>query len=118
MEFIKKNTHWLVRLVVMIVFLYHGWPKLMNVSGTAEMMQLPWILALGVAIFEVLGGLAVFLGPIVRQPLVTRIGAGMLAWIMVNAVIIVHLGQGWKGMEFPLLLLVVNLHWIFSPQEE
>ncbi|HDR05198.1 MAG TPA: DoxX family protein [Candidatus Marinimicrobia bacterium] len=118
MDFIKKNTHWLLRLVVVIVFLYHGWPKLANVSGIAEMMQLPWILALAVALFEVLGGLAVFLGPIIRQPLVTRVGAGMLAWIMLSVIIIVHLGEGWKGMEFPFLLLVVNLHWVFNPQED
>lgn len=118
MNLVKNNLHWLIRLTVAATFIYHGLPKLTNLSATAEMMQLPLFLTLAVALFEILGGIGTIIGPILNNQWITRISGAMLAWIMINAIIRVHLHQGWSGMEWPTLLLFTNLNWVLNPGHE
>jgi putative oxidoreductase len=80
-----------LRLTLGILTLLHGIFKLRNgVSGIEGLLQshgLPWLLAYGVFIGEVLGPLLVLLG------LYTRIGALFIALNMIFAFALVHASQ-------------------------
>jgi putative oxidoreductase len=58
----SSHSHWLLRLAVASVFIFHGVGKLANLEGTAAMMQLPFFIVLLVALAETGGGLLVLLG--------------------------------------------------------
>lgn len=96
------------RLVVGIIFLAHGWPKIKDLRSTAssfEMMGFKPGSLWGtlIAILEVFGGVSMILGFMV-QPL------GLLFAIeMLVAILWVKRGQGLSGYEFDLALLAASL---------
>lgn len=103
----------ILRVIVGIVFLAHGWQKLfvMGFGGVAGFMgQLgipaPMLAAVVVTAVEFLGGLALLFG------LFTRWAAVPLAINMLVAILTVHLKAGFflpNGFEFALTLLGANL---------
>jgi putative oxidoreductase len=116
-EGVTKMQGWglmLLRVVVGIVFLVHGFQKLffMGFGGVAGMMEglgvpAPVLFAVILTLVEVLGGLALILG------LFTRVAAVPLAIDMLVATLMVHLPNGFSaangGYEFTLVLLVASL---------
>jgi putative oxidoreductase len=80
-----------LRLTLGILILFHGIAKLRTgVSGIEELLQshgLPWLLAYGVFIGEVLGPVLVLIG------LYTRVGALFIALNMVFAIALAHTSQ-------------------------
>ncbi len=93
-----------LRLAIGAIFIYHGWDKLSDMDKTVGgfgMMgfPLPAFFAWVVALVELVGGAAVLLG------VYTKEAAKLLAIIMLVAILKVHLGNGFKGMEFQLSLL-------------
>ena len=42
MKFINSNAHWLLRIALASVFLYHGVLKLMNLEGFAQMLPISY----------------------------------------------------------------------------
>src|ERR687893_1253593 len=100
----------ILRVVVGIVFLVHGFQKLflMGFGGVAGMMEglgvpAPGLFAVILTLVELLGGLALILG------FFTRIAAIPLAVDMLVATLTVHLPNGFSvangGVEFTPLLL-------------
>src|SRR5688572_17373514 len=108
----------LLRLVMGVAFILHGWPKIQNPFGWMNAMggsSIPsWLQ--GVAAFaEFGGGIALILG------LLTPIAAFGLVCQMVAALLIVHLPQGHSfvasapgqsSYELPLVYLVMALSLI------
>lgn len=96
-----------LRVVVGIVFIAHGWSKWQNLEGTVaffDQVGLPALLAYVVAAIELLGGIAVLLG------LWTRIAGYLIAAVMVGAIIFVKSKVGFlSGYEFDLTLLAAAL---------
>lgn len=98
-----------LRVVVGIVFLVHGYQKLfhMGFHGVAGFfghagVPLPMVSAVVVTLVEFLGGIALVAG------LGVRIAATLLAVDMAVAILVVHLKHGFynpMGFEFPLTLL-------------
>ncbi len=98
-----------LRLVVGIVFIAHGWQKLftMHIPGVAGFLTmlhipLPGVSAVVLTCVELLGGLALVLG------IVTRWAALLLAFDMLVAILAVHLKNGFfmpSGYEYALTLL-------------
>ncbi len=105
----------ILRVVVGIVFLVHGFQKLflMGFGGVAGMMEglgvpAPGLFAVIVTLVELLGGLALILG------LFTRVVAIPLAMDMLVATLTVHLPNGFSvlpngGYEFTLVLLAASV---------
>jgi putative oxidoreductase len=111
-----SNRSWgltVLRVVVGIVFVMHGWQKLfgMKLPGVTGMMTaigIPWpgFFAVVVTFVELLGGIALILG------VATRVAAGLLAIDMMVAVLKVHLSHGFflpMGFEFALSMLAANI---------
>jgi len=69
MNALHSNAHWLLRIALASVFLFHGFGKVANVSGFAEMMGLPVqvVLALIATYFLIVGNAQP--GKAARQPL-------------------------------------------------
>lgn len=93
-----------LRLAVGAIFIYHGWGKLADMDKTIAgfgMMgfPLPAFFAWLVALVEFVGGIALVLGVYTKEV------AKLLAIIMLVAILKVHLGGGFKGMEYQLALL-------------
>ncbi len=104
----------ILRVVVGIVFLVHGFQKLflMGFGGVAGMMEglgvpAPGLFDVILTLAELLGGLALILG------FFTRIAAIPLAVDMLVATLMVHLPNGFSaangGYEFTLVLLAASL---------
>lgn len=103
----------LMRAMVGVVFVAHGGMKLfvMGIGGTSAFMAsqhipLPLLSAVLVIATELLGGLALIAG------FGTRFIAWPLAFAMLVAVTMVHLGGGFfapTGFEYPLTLLVASI---------
>jgi putative oxidoreductase len=106
-----------IRLIIGVVFLYHGSQKLFGAFGGPGLQGFSGYLAsLGVpapGVNAVLAGLAEFLGgAAMLLGLLTRLAAIPMVVTMAVAIITVH-AKGFNaatgGMEYPLTLLVVVL---------
>ena len=102
-----------LRVVVGIVFLLHGYQKLFKFGfhGVAGMLghlgiPLPAFFAVVVTLVEFVGGILLITG------VATRIAAGLIAIDMIVAILAVHLKNGFfnpNGFEFPLTLLAATI---------
>ena len=104
-ELFKKNIHWLIRITLTITFVVHGYPKL---GGNLDMGFIGYL----VGPFEVIGGILLLLGPIVNNANLTRLGGMLISIIMLGAIFVVHLNDGWKGMEWQILILTTCLLFV------
>ena len=101
----QKNIHWLIRITLAITFIVHGYPKL---GGNLDMGFIGYL----VGPFEVIGGILLLLGPIVNNANLTRLGGMLISIIMLGAIFVVHLNDGWKGMEWQILILTTCLLFV------
>ena len=126
MNFLTKNAHWLLRIALASVFVYHGALKLMNLEGFAQMLPISYLQVVLVALAETGGGLLVLAGGIRRDrisDLATRVGAAMNIPVIIGAITIVHWGR-WNfvpsethpmgGFEFQTVLLLLMLYLVFT----
>jgi putative oxidoreductase len=112
---LAPQAHWLPRIALASVFLFHGIGKIGDLNGFAAMMDLSYAVALLVALAEVTGGLAVLAGAFVASWL-TRLGALVVLPVLLGAIAMVHWGQ-WSfvasathpmgGMEFQVVLTLI-----------
>jgi putative oxidoreductase len=108
----------LLRAIVGVVFLVHGYQKFFiwgigGVTGAFTQMGIsaPHVSAYLVASAEFFGGLALLLG------LFTRLAVIPVAITMIVAILQVHLKGGFfapQGVEYPLTLLVANIALIVA----
>lgn len=118
MTALKNNAHWLLRIALASVFLFHGIGKFAGeggINGFAAMMELPYIVALLVALAEVGGGLGILVGGF-GLPLISRLSGLAMIPVLLGAIFLVHWGQ-WSfvaseshpmgGMEFQVVLLLL-----------
>jgi putative oxidoreductase len=97
----------ILRVVLGIIMIYHGWPKLTNLAGTIDGMAgmgvpAPAVAAIFATVAEFVGGLLMLLGAF------TDIAGLMFAIDMLGAITFVHAKNGFSvakgGVEWPLLL--------------
>lgn len=116
MDIITKNIHWLLRISLAGTFIAHGYPKLGGDLGMGFVGYL-------VGPFEFFGAILILLGPFTKDYF-TKVGASMIAVIMLGAIFVVHLPQkiAWKqgndGVEWQVLLLCVSIYLLVKGDNE
>jgi len=126
MNFLTQNTHWLLRIAIASVFVYHGVLKLLNLEGFAQMLPISYLQVVLVALAETGGGLLILLGGFrhdVISDRITRIGAALNIPVIVGAILMVHWGQ-WNfvpsathpmgGFEFQAVLLLILGYFVIT----
>jgi len=102
----------ILRVVLGIIMLVHGWPKLSNLGGTIEGftgmgIPLPALSAIFATVVEVGGGILILIGAL------SDIAGLLFAIDMLGAITFVHAKKGFSvsegGIEFPLALLAMAL---------
>tara|TARA_B110000263_G_scaffold183819_1_gene161388 strand:+ start:195 stop:581 length:387 start_codon:yes stop_codon:yes gene_type:complete len=113
-----NHAHWILRIVLATTFIMHGYSKLGYDMGMG-------FVGYFVGIFEVFGAIFLLVGPFTKD-IITRVGGLMISIIMIGAIFVVHLGQGWKmhataesipytqGFEWQALLLGVSLLFVLK----
>lgn len=106
-----------LRVVLGIIMLYHGWPKLTNLGGTIEGftgmgIPLPALSAIFATVAEVGGGLLLLAGAF------TDVAGLLVAIDMLGAILFVHAKNGFAvdkgGFEWPLALFAMALAVAFA----
>lgn len=117
-------AHWLPRLALAAIFIYHGFPKVVMAGAVADMMGMPAIMVFMLGAFEVGGALLLLWGGF-GPDWTTRAAGLIFTAVMVGAISMVHLQHGWnsvnmgtgnegRGMEFQVLILAVSLLYAFK----
>lgn len=122
---LSANAHWLLRIGIVSVFLYHGILKFSNLEGFATMLPISYTEVVFVALANI-GSVLVILGGFrndVLSDLFTRIGAALNIPVMVGAITLVHWGR-WNfvptethpmgGMEFQVTLVLLMLYLVIT----
>ena len=124
-ERLSNNAHWLLRLAIASVFVYHGVLKFSNLEGFATMLPISYVEVVFVGLANV-GSALLLLGGFrddVISDLATRIGAAFNIPVMIGAIYLVHWGR-WNfvptethplgGMEFQVVLAAVMLYLVVT----
>ena len=117
---LTPHAHWLLRIALASVFLFHGVGKLINIGGFAEMMGLPYLIAALVTFAEIAAGAGIIVGGFGRE-LITRLATIAMVPVLIGAIVLVH-GPRWSftpaegfpmgGMEFQVVLLLGALYFL------
>ncbi len=122
---LNNNAHWLLRIAIASVFVYHGVLKFANLEGFAAMLPITYVEVVLVA-FANIGSALVLLGGFrndALSDLATRVGAALNIPTMLGAIYHVHWGR-WNfvpteshpmgGMEFQVVLALVMLYLVIT----
>jgi len=126
MKFLTSNAHWLLRIALASVLVFHGALKLMNLEGFAQMLPISYLEVVLVALAETGGGLLILVGGFGDTrvfDLATRLGAALNIPVIVGAIGIVHWGR-WNfvptethpmgGFEFQAVLLLITFFLVIT----
>lgn len=127
---LAPHAHWLLRIALASIFLFHGLTKFPNLGGLAEMMGMPVFAVALVALMETAGGALILVGGF-GVDWATRVSGLLIAPVMLGAIAMVHWGQ-WGfaatethpmgGMEFQFTLLMLALYFLIvgngMPEDE
>ncbi len=120
LDSLKPHAHWLLRIGLASVFLYHGSGKVMDLGGFSQMTGLPTAVAALVALAELAGGVGIIVGAFTND-LITRLAGLAMAPVLLGAIFMVHWGR-WDfmsadgfpmgGMEFQVVLLCSAIYFL------
>ncbi|MEX1011949.1 MAG: DoxX family protein [Balneolaceae bacterium] len=116
-------AHWLPRLSLAAIFIYHGFPKVAMAGDVAAMMGMPVFMVLMLGAVEIGGAILLLWGGFGPE-WATRIAGIMFTAVMIGAIAMVHAQFGWssinmgdnggRGMEFQVLIIAVSLLYAFK----
>ncbi len=117
LDALAPHAHWLVRLVLASIFVFHGIGKFPAAEAMAAMMGMPVVMIVMLGVMELGAAALVLLGGL-GQDWATRLGGLLLAGIMAGAIVLVHAPR-WSfvateefpmgGMEFQVLIALIGL---------
>ena len=120
LDSLKPHAHWLLRIGLAGVFLFHGIGKVMDLGGFSQMMGLSTPVAALVTLAEVAGGAGIIVGAFTND-LITRLAGLAMVPVLLGAIVMVH-GPRWNfvpaegypmgGMEFQVMLLLTALFFL------
>lgn len=115
-----QHAHWLLRIIIASVFIFHGVGKLVDIQGFANMVGLPTLLAWLVTFAELAAAIGIIVGGFTSS-LITRLAGLAVIPVMLGAIFMVHWGR-WSftpseshpmgGMEFQVSLLLLGLYFL------
>jgi len=122
LDSLKPHAHWLLRIGLAGVFLFHGIGKVMDLGGFSQMMGLSTPVAALVTLAEVAGGVGIIVGAFTND-LITRLAGLAMVPVLLGAIFMVH-GPRWNfvpaegypmgGMEFQVVLLLTALFFFVT----
>lgn len=111
-------AHWLPRLSLAAIFIYHAFPKVTMTGDVSAMMGMPFAMVLILGLAEIGGALLMLWGGLGTE-WATRLAGLIFTVIMIGAIVMVHAQYGWnsinmgnnggRGMEFQVLIIAVSL---------
>ncbi|MCF6237978.1 MAG: DoxX family protein [Candidatus Marinimicrobia bacterium] len=117
---VSENGHWLIRVSLASIFLFHGFIKFPMAEMMSEGMGMPLFMIYILATMELLGGVFIIAGALFND-LLTRIAGAIFVTTMAGAIALVHWPQ-WSfvaseshpmgGLEFQLLTLLISLLFV------
>ena len=120
LDSLKPHAHWLLRIGLASVFLFHGSAKVFDFGHFNQNTDFPIIVDALIAFAEFAGGLGIIIGAFTND-MITRLAGLAMAPVMVGAIILIHWGR-WDfrpadgfpvgGMEFQVLLLLCALFFL------
>ncbi len=120
LDSLKPHAHWLLRISLAGVFIFHGIGKAMNLGGFSEMLGLSLSVVALVTFAELAGGIGIIAGAFTKD-LITRLSGLALVPVLLGAIFMVHWGR-WNfvpaedfpmgGMEFQVVLLLMALYFL------
>lgn len=96
MDKLSPHAHWLLRIALSSVFLFHGISKFAGGLTVPPMLDLPVLVWALVALAEIAGGALVLAGGVVKDrtgDLATRLGGLAIVPVMLGAIFMVHWGR-------------------------
>ncbi|UCD39109.1 MAG: DoxX family protein [Fidelibacterota bacterium] len=120
MEFLNRYTnvvHWLPRLSLASIFIYHGMGKFPAAAMMAEGMGMPIFMIYLLGAMEVVAGVFIIVGAFGRE-ILTRIAGLLISVVMLGAILMVHLKNGWngvsmeQGIELQLFVFAVAVYFL------
>lgn len=124
---VSRHAHWLLRFALASVFLYMGIDKFMGggISEFADVMALPYSIAVLVALAEIGAGAFIIAGAVLGA-WITRLGALAALPVLLGAIFMMHWGQ-WHfmatpthplgGMMFQVTLVMLALYLLIRGHE-
>ena len=126
---LTASAHWLLRIALGSVFIFHGSDKILNMTAFSQMMEMSESSIILLAFAELVGGMLIVLGGLGLE-WASRIGGLAIIPPMLGAITLVHWGQ-WRftpsethpigGMEFQVVLLLLAVFFVLDgssvPQE-
>ena len=124
MKALIPHVHWLPRLALAGVFLYHGLTKFPVLGMLSEMMGMPAIMIGLLATMETTAGALILVGGF-GPAWATRAAGAIVSVVMLGAISMVHLQHGWnsvnmgmgnegRGMEFQFTVLMIALFFVIT----
>ncbi len=120
LDSLKSHAHWLLRISLASVFIYHGVVKVMDLGAFSQMVGLSTPVAVLVTLAEIAGGVGILVGAFTND-LITRLAGLAIVPVMIGAIVMVHWGR-WNflpadgfpagGMEFQVVLLLIALFFL------
>ncbi len=120
LDSLRPHAHWLLRIGLAGVFLFHGIGKFMALEGFSQMMGLPTPAAALVTLAEIAAGVGIIVGAFTND-LITRLAGLAVVPVLLGAIYRVHWGR-WNftpaegfpmgGMEFQVVLLLMALFFL------
>ena len=121
MEFLNRYAnivHWLPRLSLGAIFLYHGAIKFPNAEMMANMMGMPLMMVYLLAVMELTAGTLIIAGGASRD-IFTRIAGLIIATVMTGAILMMHIQNGWngvlraeQGVELQLFIFTMGIYFL------
>lgn len=119
MEFLNRYAnvvHWLPRVTLAAIFIFHGITKFPTAQAMAEGMGMPVLMVYMLGLAELVAGVLIIAGALGRD-ILTRVGGLIIAVTMLGAILMVHLKNGWsgvsmeQGVEFQLFIFATALYF-------
>ena len=114
----KSVVHWLPRLSLASIFLYHGITEFPMAAMMADMLGMPVAMVYVLALVEVLIGVFIILGALGRE-ILTKVAGLFIAVDMLGAILMIHIHYGWngvlvaeQGVELQLFILTAGLYFL------